>query len=355
MKLATISERLRLGISLGLAALALGCGGGGGAPPPFGTSVTVSVSPSTVSVPLGGTQQFTATVTGSANTGVTWSVGGVTGGNSTVGTISSAGLYTAPNTVPTSGSVTVTATSSADTSKSDSATVTVTIPPVALLSISPIVAMQGTSAVTLTLTGNGFSPGSQVLFDNVARPATFVSATTLTAQLSSQGISQAGTFAVAVQSGSLTTSTLNFYVVPAINPQKVTVTGGAETKGTDVAVSSTPTPTLSLIAVGKVVGEQATAGSTGISLAPGNSVILFLVGKGIQPGTFYVISGNPADATVTQPGATDFTQTTDKPPIPAVTFQISVSSSAAPGARNILVTNPAGEIAAFVGGLLITQ
>ena len=44
--------------------------------------------------------QFTATVTGTTNTAVTWSVNGVAGGNSTVGTISTSGAYTAPATAP---------------------------------------------------------------------------------------------------------------------------------------------------------------------------------------------------------------------------------------------------------------
>ena len=43
-----------------------------------------------------GTQTFTATVTNTPNTAVTWDVNGVAGGNSTVGTISAAGVYSAP-------------------------------------------------------------------------------------------------------------------------------------------------------------------------------------------------------------------------------------------------------------------
>ncbi len=89
--------------------------------------VTVTVSPSTASVSAGGgTQAFTATVENTSNTAVTWQVDGVTGGNSTVGTISTSGLYTAPARVPSSATVTVTAKSDADTTRSDSAQVTIT-------------------------------------------------------------------------------------------------------------------------------------------------------------------------------------------------------------------------------------
>lgn len=86
-------------------------------------SVSVAVSPTSASVATGATQQFQATVSGSTNTAVTWSVDGIAGGNSTVGTISAAGLYAAPGAA---GTHTVTATSQADTTKSANASVTVT-------------------------------------------------------------------------------------------------------------------------------------------------------------------------------------------------------------------------------------
>lgn len=103
-----------------LPCLLSGCGGGTST-----QAVSVTISPATATVRLLATQQFTATVTGTSNTSVTWSVGGVAGGNATVGTISTSGLYTAPGTLPSPNSVTVTATSAADTSKSASATVTI--------------------------------------------------------------------------------------------------------------------------------------------------------------------------------------------------------------------------------------
>ena len=59
---------------------------------------------------------------------VTWSVDGIAGGNSTVGTIDASGLYTAP---ATAGEHTITATSVADSSKSGSGTAVVYDGPVA--------------------------------------------------------------------------------------------------------------------------------------------------------------------------------------------------------------------------------
>jgi len=102
------------------------CGGGGGsstqAPPP---AVTVSVSPGTANVLAGASATFSATVQNTTNSAVTWEVGGTAGGNSTVGTISASGVYTAPKLPPSAGTTTITAVSQADSSKSGTATVTI--------------------------------------------------------------------------------------------------------------------------------------------------------------------------------------------------------------------------------------
>ena len=90
----------------------------------------VTVSPASATLQAGsGQQTFTATVTNTSATTVTWQVDGVTGGNATVGTISTAGLYTAPATMPSPATVTVTAIATANTTVSGSAQVTITPAP----------------------------------------------------------------------------------------------------------------------------------------------------------------------------------------------------------------------------------
>src|SRR6266704_971733 len=73
-----------------------------------------SLSPTTATVPIGGSHQFTSSVLYAFSTGKTliWAVNGIQGGNSTVGTIDSIGLYTAPSSVPNPAQVTVSVTSS---------------------------------------------------------------------------------------------------------------------------------------------------------------------------------------------------------------------------------------------------
>jgi len=101
-----------------------GCGGGGGSNAPM-QPVTVRVSSSGANVLLGNTQQLKATVTGTSNTGVTWTVNGIPGGNAALGTISSTGLYTAPQDLPNPASVTIKATSQADSTKSGKVALTI--------------------------------------------------------------------------------------------------------------------------------------------------------------------------------------------------------------------------------------
>ncbi|MFI5110085.1 MAG: choice-of-anchor Q domain-containing protein [Terriglobales bacterium] len=89
----------------------------------FGTAtvtlvpVSVSVSPTSKTLGGGQSQPFTATVTGSGNTTVNWSM------NPLVGSMSG-NVYNAPASVTAQQTVTVTATSAADPSKFASATVT---------------------------------------------------------------------------------------------------------------------------------------------------------------------------------------------------------------------------------------
>ena len=92
------------------------------------------ISPNSASLSPGGTQQYTATIQGLTNTSVTWSVDGIAGGNSSVGTVSTGGLYTAPKAI---GAHTITVASVAYPSDvvNSSATV-INAAPSAVLSLS---------------------------------------------------------------------------------------------------------------------------------------------------------------------------------------------------------------------------
>jgi len=130
--------------------------------------ISVTISPTTATVAVSTNQQFSATVTGSSNTGVTWSVDGVNGGNTTVGTVNNSGLYTAS---AAAGSHTVTATSVADTTKSASAAVAaislMVSPPSAILApfgtAQLTASVQGTNDTGVTWSVDGVSGGNSTV------------------------------------------------------------------------------------------------------------------------------------------------------------------------------------------------
>jgi hypothetical protein len=178
--------------------------------PPSGSIVTVTIAPPSANVRPGATQSFSATVAGSSNTSVTWQVNGVPGGSAATGTISSSGVYAAPSTVPGSNTVTVRAVSSADSTATGSSAVTLQNPVPVLAGIAPPSVPAGAFAITVN--GNGFVSGAQVLLAGSPLATNFVSSTQLTAAGNEES---AGTFSVAVMNpnpGSATSASQNLQV-----------------------------------------------------------------------------------------------------------------------------------------------
>jgi hypothetical protein len=121
------------------------------------STVSVVVSPNDVVLATRGQQQFSAKVTGTSNTSVTWSVSGIGCVSGSCGSITSAGLYTAPSSVPTSSAVTITATSVADPTRSGSASVVVQSASSVSVSVFPKtaqVASGGRLQFSATVTGS---------------------------------------------------------------------------------------------------------------------------------------------------------------------------------------------------------
>jgi hypothetical protein len=198
-----------------------------------GPAVGISISPTTVQVGIGAQQQFSASVTGTSNAAVTWTITGTGCAGNTCGVISASGLYTAPATPPNPPFFSVTATSVADPTKSASATVTVV--PVVSITISPTSAKLAPSAsrqFSATVTGT--------------------TNTSVSWRISAAGCAGASC-------GTITASGL--YTAPAIvpNPPIVTVTATSQADNTKTAsaqvsivtpVSITISPTTALLTVG---------------------------------------------------------------------------------------------------------
>lgn len=93
----------------------------------------------------------------------------------------------------------------------------------AVSSISPSTAQEGSAAFTLTVRGSNFLSSSTVLWNGRSKTTTYVSATELHAQVDAADIAHAGTVPVTVSTGSVvSTSSATFTISAAIS----TTTGG---------------------------------------------------------------------------------------------------------------------------------
>jgi len=224
----TIREVLLVAMVLAQVGLLSNCGSSSSTQMSPPAVVSVSISSQLTSALVGQTVQFTAIVSGTSNTAVTWSVNGTAGGNSSVGTISSTGMYTAPAVPPAPNTLTVQATSVADTTKTASATLAISNPGPQLTSISPAaIGIDGSSVQAATvlvaatssvvaLNGGGFTSQSAITANGTSLATTFVSATQLTATVPASLIASPGVLQLMVSTpapGGGTTSSLSFTVL----------------------------------------------------------------------------------------------------------------------------------------------
>lgn len=194
-------------------------------------AVTVKIDPySPVTVPINGSRQFTATVSGAVNTAVVWSLSAPANIDpATIGSISATGKYLAPaNPLPGFAAITVKATSVADPTVSATNTIVVRypIPTISSLSPSPLPA----GPFSLTVNGNNFVNGAQVLWNNAPLATTYVSSSKLTATGTA---SQLGNFNVTVANpgpGSVSTASainVTSMLTVTISPNNVSLAPNA--------------------------------------------------------------------------------------------------------------------------------
>jgi hypothetical protein len=242
-------------------------------------NIVVSVVPASASVSTGAAQVFTATVTGtgSPSAGVTWSVNGIAGGNSTFGTIVSnsaaSAVYTAPAAPPTPAVVTVTATSVADTSKSANASVTVVCS--GANSMSP-----ATANVALSATQNftaSFCPASTstIVWDVNGVPG---------------GNAALGTIVSTSTSAALYTAPAN---LPSTNPVTVHAVAGAATVSATVTIVSAVTVTVAPSGASVAITQRITLTPT-VTNTPNTAVTWTVNG---------IANGNAILGQICQPGS----------------------------------------------------
>jgi peptidoglycan/xylan/chitin deacetylase (PgdA/CDA1 family) len=252
------------------------------------TRITVSISPAKTTLNSGTTKQFTATVSGTSNSGVTWSA--------TLGTVTSSGLYAAP-IVTVTNTAYVTATSVADATKKTTATVTVNPSPATLtqIALSP-------SSVSINL-------GSQQQFTATAYDQyghtmtgiafTFLSSNYSVAMIdSASGLATgeaAGTAYISAYSGSITSKTVPLTVSVVAPPPPVTLTRLSPSIG--LVGMSGDYKSLTIFGAGFVSGTVVNFGSdvlTPTGITPTTLTVTVPVAEFSAPRTVSVNVTNPA-------------------------------------------------------------
>ena len=196
-------------------------------------TVSIQVSPSTVTLAAGQTQQFTATVFGISQTGVTWSI------NPQVGSIDpSRGIYTAPLSFTASQKVSVIAASTFDPLATGTATVTLTLPSIA---VSPsAVTLTGGQTQQFSAVPTGIAPG--VTWSITPQVGTLDPAQGIYTAPSTIAASQKVTVTATSTVDPTITGTATVTLQPTgiqVGPSTVTLTGG-QTQQFTAALSGVP-------------------------------------------------------------------------------------------------------------------
>lgn len=180
-------KALAAALALGGFLWLVGCAGAGGASAGGGGSstptVSVVVTGAASQVRVAGTVQMSAAVTNASSQTVTWQVNGATGGSATVGTISTAGLYTAPAVLPNPSTVTISAVSVASPSASGTLAEAV-MNPLPVVSSAVVTQQAVGTTYSLDVLGTGFVAASTVNVNGTAVSTVFISAGELQTTLS---------------------------------------------------------------------------------------------------------------------------------------------------------------------------
>ena len=183
--------------------------------PALAATPPVTISPSKLTIRGGQAHQFSADLT-AANGPIVWSVNGVVGGNSSVGTITNIGLFTAPIANP-GGPLTVRAAVSSPVASADAAVTWLNEEPV-ITSLAPPEVNVGTFIVTIN--GKGFDPGSKILLNGSPVATSFVSSTSLSFQTT---INTAGPVALSVSNPNPGGSVSSAHTLEIMPPVSITM------------------------------------------------------------------------------------------------------------------------------------
>jgi hypothetical protein len=330
--------------------------------------IVVSVLPGNASLASNGRQRFSATISGTDNQQVTWTVAGTGCGTAgSCGLIDSTGLYVAPSSTPAPDLISVTATSAEDTSQSGTATVTIFGGP-AISSFAPTSAYAGSAGgFTLKISGANFTasspgPGSMIVVAGTARSTFCVSTMQCATSLSAADLSVAGNLTVGLQNPDGTPSnTVTFVVLAAgSGTDVIPLTPGAPSAtGKDIVVVELSTNGGSA-AAGNVSLNVAAMGiyvvATSSCMLGGSPVAIFRPASGFATADLCVFSMSGLDPsftyTLSGPAVADIVITNREPlGLGIIHLTLQVPATAALGARTLFVENPSKDKAAGTGAI----
>lgn len=137
-------------------------------------------------------------------------------------------------------------------------------------------------------------------------------------------------------------------LTPVNSPNPVTVAGAPAT-GIDVNVSSVqacPEENAQVLGVADVSATNASASNTGAQLHRGEAKLVLLFGPGLSGSMNVSVSGQPGDFAISNIQSITATDKT-----PGVQFMVTVSGTAALGARTVILQATNQDITTFTGGL----
>lgn len=305
------------------------------------------------------TQQFLASIAGTANTSVTWTVqSGINGAGcsrAACGTIDSAGLYTAPNAAPSPNAITIIATSQADTSKSAAATVVISSGPTIESILPSSVTAGGVEGFPLIVRGVNFAAGSGsaasvLLLDGAPRATTCSSAGQCAIALEPSDVTAAQTLTIEVQNPGTPGAVSNpvpFVIVPfETSAATIALTSSAPSaNSTDIVVTDPTTAAASSAIDIESVGTFTVDGTCAVRGSPltitrppagAETVSICVYGNGLDPTFTYAFTG-PAAA----PNGSDIGVTASAIPglfAGMIELDLQITSDTLPGVRSLFVS-----------------
>jgi len=281
--------------------------------------IEVSVQPPTITVAVGGTTSFAAAVSGSTVGTVTWTMQEASG----CGSISSAGLYTAPGAAATCH---VVATSTADATKSGSATVTVVAHAPHVVSVTPPSASLlpgGTVTLSASVTGTTAGESTAVTWSVPPGAGSIGASSGVYVAPATPGTYVVTATSVATPSGTATATVTvaahAAHVVTVTPPSASITTGGTVTFA--ASVTGTTAGESTSVTWSVPAGAGSINASSGVYVAPAT------------PGTYVVTA-----ASVATPSGTATASVTVSAPAPVVAISLSPMTATLDACKGVVFT-----------------